>query len=186
MAPNRGPEGTATPDSPGPAERGRPAGHARTRREFVGGAVGASLAALAGCAGGAGPGVERTTDEEPPGDGETTAGGGDAAGELPPGVSADEFARGPVPEPYRTATSQGGEQRDPDDLRTKEAVRFQEADDAVEAGFITPGPDCGNCAEYVPDQNGDGFGACAEVEGYIGPDDWCVIWRPTRGAGSGT
>ena len=81
----------------------------------------------------------------------------------------------------RAATSQGGEQRNPDDLLTKEQVQFQEAEEAVEEGLITPGPSCGNCAEYIPDMNGDGFGACARVEGYIDPEDWCAIWRPVEG-----
>ena len=86
----------------------------------------------------------------------------------------EEFVRGPVPEMYRTALSQAGERRDPDGLRTKEAVRFAEAD---ESDFAGPGQSCENCAEYVPDANGDGFGACTKVEGYVGPEDWCTIWE---------
>ena len=110
-------------------------------------------------------------------DGTTEGAGGEMEEELPEGVSEEEFESGPVPEEYQTATSQAGEVRDPDGLQTKEAVSFQEAADAAEGGFITPGPNCGNCAEYIPDVNGDGFGACAKVEGYIDPEDWCVLWE---------
>lgn len=159
-----------------------------TRRAFVGGTLGASVAALAGCAG---AGVESPTRDQPGTDQAaatgTATGGGSPTGdgrveeELPEGVSEEEFISGPVPEPYRTAESQGGNRRDPENLQTKQAVRFQEAEAAVDAGLITPGPHCGNCAEYVPDMNGDGFGACAKVEGYIDPQDWCAIWQPLDG-----
>jgi hypothetical protein len=96
---------------------------------------------------------------------------------LPEGVSAEEFENGPVPEPYREATSQAGEPRDPEALTTKDAAKFQEASDAVAAGLADPGQTYENCAEYIPDENGDGFGACATVEGYIGPEDWCALWE---------
>ena len=118
-----------------------------------------------------------TTEEGTAGAETTEAGGAEAEEELPEGVSEEEFVFGPVPEEYRTATSQADEQRDPENLQSKESVRFQEASEAEEAGLITPGPNCGNCAEYIPDVNGDGFGACARVEGYIDPEDWCVLWE---------
>lgn len=143
------------------------------RRAFVGAAVAASLASVAGCAGGgSGPGVETTA-----------AGGEPAAGdeELPEGVSEEEFVSGPVPEAYRTATAQGGGSRNPDDLLTKADAQFQEAQAAVEAGMITEGPNCGNCTHFIPDQNGDAFGACTRVEGYIDAADWCSIWSPLDG-----
>jgi len=146
-----------------------------TRRTFVRGAIGVSLVGLAGCTGGDGSGVEATTDG---GAGGTTAVGGTAGvEERPEGVSAEEFVSGPVPEPYRTATSQGGETRDPSNLRTKAAVQFQEASDAVAAGLARQGNSCENCAEFIPDQDGDGFGACAKVEGYVASEDWCVLWE---------
>jgi hypothetical protein len=44
-------------------------------------------------------------------------------------------------------------------------------------GAAESGDDCGNCAEYLPDRNGDGFGACTKVEGYVDPADWCVLWE---------
>ncbi|WP_262342809.1 high-potential iron-sulfur protein [Haloplanus rubicundus] len=143
---------------------------ANTRRRFLrlAGAVG--FGSLAGCVGGGGGGevtpTEMAEEEEE-----------DHEEELPEGVSAEEFEHGPVPEPYRTAPSQAGERRELDRLARKEDVAFQEAEAAVESGAAEPGQDCGNCAEYIPDRNGDGFGACAKVEGYVDPADWCVLWE---------
>lgn len=144
------------------------------RRRFVTllGALG--VGGLAGCTGGGGgagtdtPGAvaETATAGE--------SGAGDHEEERPPGVSEAEFVSGPVPEVYRTAASQAGERRDPENLRTKAEVQFAEAD---ESEFAGPGETCGNCAEYIPDRNGDGFGACAKVEGYVDAADWCVIWE---------
>lgn len=42
---------------------------------------------------------------------------------------------------------------------------------------------CGNCSLYVPDQNGDGFGACLSVQGKIHPCDWCVLYTEHPGEG---
>lgn len=139
-----------------------------SRRRFVrlAGAVG--LGGLAGCVGGDGGGEATPTE---------MADAEDHEEELPEGVSAEEFEHGPVPEPYRTALSQAGERRDPEQLARKEDVSFQEAEAAVEAGSADPDENCGNCAEYITDKNGDGFGACAKVEGYIDPADWCVLWE---------
>lgn len=139
-----------------------------TRRRFLYIAGSTTVVGFAGCVG------------APEGDGgasPTPTAAEDDEEELPEGVSEEEFVHGPVPEPYRTATSQAGEDRNPDELQTKEAVRFQEADQAVAEGLAEEGNDCGNCAEYIPDKNGDGFGACAKVEGYIDPQDWCVLWE---------
>lgn len=43
---------------------------------------------------------------------------------------------------------------------------------------------CGNCSLYVPDQNGDGFGACLSVQGKIHPCDWCVLYTEHSGEGA--
>lgn len=151
---------------------------ANTRRRFLrlAGAVG--VGGLAGCAGGGGGG-ESTPEPTPTPTPEPTAmdDEDEHEEELPEGVSEDEFEHGPVPGPYRTALSQAGERRDPERLARKEDVSFQEAEAAVEAGSAEPGEHCGNCAEYIPDKNGDGFGACAKVEGYVDPADWCVLWE---------
>jgi hypothetical protein len=140
---------------------------ANTRRRFLrlAGAVG--FGGFAGCVGG-GDGGKATPTELAEEEHEE---------ELPEGVSEEEFERGPVPEPYRTAPSQAGERRELDQLARKADVAFQEAEAAVESGAAESGQDCGNCAEYIPDKNGDGFGACAKVEGYVDPADWCVLWE---------
>ena len=78
--------------------------------------------------------------------------------------------------PYRTARSQAGERRNPNQLARKEDMSFQGAEAAVEAGAVESGEDC---PEYIPGRNGDGFGACAKVEGYVDPADWCVLWEST-------
>jgi len=151
---------------------------ANTRRRFlrVAGAVG--LGGLAGCAGGGGESTpEPTPTPEPEPESEPMDDEDDHEEDRPEGVSEEEFEHGPVPEPYRTALSQAGERRDREQLARKEDVSFQEAEAAVEAGSAEPGQDCGNCAEYIPDKNGDGFGACTKVEGYVDPADWCVLWE---------
>ncbi|MCO8267196.1 high-potential iron-sulfur protein [Haloferax sp. AB510] len=145
----------------------------RTRRRFLELAGSGAVVGIAGCLGGGGG--QQETETEPTTT--TEAIDDDHGEERPEGVSEEEFEHGPVPEAYRTALSQANERRDPDDLFTKEAVKFQEADDAVEAGLTEAGRDCGNCAEYIPDKNGDGFGACAKVEGYVDPEDWCSLWE---------
>ncbi|CQR49015.1 high-potential iron-sulfur protein [Haloferax massiliensis] len=147
----------------------------RTRRRFLELAGSGAVVGIAGCLGGGGG--EQETETETETTTATEAADDDHDEERPEGVSEEEFEHGPVPEPYRTALSQANERRDPDDLFTKEAVKFQEADDAVEAGLTEAGRNCGNCAEYIPDKNGDGFGACAKVEGYIDPEDWCSLWE---------
>lgn len=97
--------------------------------------------------------------------------------EVPAGMEESELATAEVPEPYRSAESQVGETRTPGDLRTQEAVSLTESVEAIEAGTATPGSSCGTCAEFIPDKNGDGWGACAKVAGYIAVEDWCTIWE---------
>ncbi|MFA9517918.1 high-potential iron-sulfur protein [Halopenitus sp. H-Gu1] len=134
-----------------------------SRRNYLVATVG--IAALSGCAGDTGNG-----------DGTTEPGEEDEA-ELPEGVSAEEFESGPVPDVYLAATSIGGEQRDPDELHTKSDVSFSEYEEAREMEAHQPGTCCANCADYIRDKNGDEFGACAEVEGYIDGEDWCEIYE---------
>lgn len=96
---------------------------------------------------------------------------------VPEGLSAEELPTAQVPEQYRAADSQGGEEREPEELQTQEAVQLMESVDAIADGIGQPGQSCGNCAEFIPDQNGDGWGACAKVEGYVAAEDWCAIWE---------
>jgi hypothetical protein len=134
----------------------------------------ASLFAFAGCTGGGGSGA---TDGGTPTSTEAEEEEEEHEEELPEGVSAEEFEEGPVPAAYRTATSQGDEERDPNGLTPKSEARFMEASDAVEEGLAPEGRACENCADFIPDKNGDGFGACAEVAGYVGTEDWCALWE---------
>jgi hypothetical protein len=145
------------------------------RRRYLAAAAGttAGVASLSGCLGGNGE-----TETEPPTETEPTdEDDGDEDDELPEGVSAEEFERGPVPERYRTATSLGGEPRDPDALQPKANVAFSEYDDALDQPTHEPGRCCANCADYIPDRDGDRFGACAEVEGYVDGGDWCSLYE---------
>ena len=96
---------------------------------------------------------------------------------VPEGLSEDELSTAEVPEEYRTATSQAGEERDPDDLQSQEDVGLTESAEAIAEGTARPGQSCGNCADFIPDKNGDTWGACAAVEGYIAVEDWCSVWE---------
>ena len=53
---------------------------------------------------------------------------------------------GPVPSAYRTATSQGGTDRNPDSLQSKDAVEYQSQP--------KDGERCSGCLFYLPDENG--------------------------------
>lgn len=115
------------------------------RRQFLRFVGAATTVALAGCAG---------SEQSPTaGDGQSPTAGGDQ-----------------VPEEYRTATSIGGQERDPGALSTKEAVQYQEEPN--------DGDQCSGCTFYITDMNGDGMGACAIVEGLIAPDAWCASYSP--------
>jgi hypothetical protein len=81
--------------------------------------------------------------------------------------SADDELAGPIPEPYRTATAQGGTERSTDGLQSKSSVNYQDA----QGTNI-----CENCIHYIPDKNDDELGACSLVEGYIEPNAWCSIY----------
>jgi hypothetical protein len=142
----------------------------KQRRKFLQIAGTAAAVGITGCLNGDGEEEEVGEDE-----GEEDE-MGEEEEQLPEGVSEDEFVSGPLPEVYSTGVSLGGEERG-EELHTKEEVRFSEYDEAAEDEAHQPGRACANCADYIPDKNGDGFGACAEVEGYIGPEDWCSVWE---------
>lgn len=82
------------------------------------------------------------------------------------GCGGDNGDSGDVPEAYRTATSIGGDERDPDGISSKDAAAYQES----------PSGDrqCSNCRYYIEDKNDDDVGACAIVEGEIEPDAYCA------------
>jgi hypothetical protein len=155
-----------------------------SRRHYLLATVG--IAALSGCTGGGGGGDGETeTETETEGADQATEPTSDVEDdeeddedeELPEGVSREEFDRGPVPDVYASATSIGGERRNPDALLTKSDVQFAEYDEALENSAHQPGRCCANCHEYVIDMNGDEFGACVAVEGYIDGADWCTVWE---------
>lgn len=79
----------------------------------------------------------------------------------------------PVPDTYRTATSQGGTERNPDSLQTKSAVQYQSQPQNNQQ--------CSGCLFYIPDKNGDGLGACSIVQGEIQPKGWCASYSPYQG-----
>ncbi|RJX43980.1 hypothetical protein DM826_04695 [Halonotius aquaticus] len=128
-----------------------------SRRQFLRVAGAAAITtSLAGC-GGSGGGTdnsESTTEST-----EESGGGG----------SESE----PVPESERTAKALGGIERDPDALQDPEALNYQS----------TPnnGQQCNGCQYYVPDQNGDGMGACTLVSGQIDPEGWCISYAAYNG-----
>lgn len=91
-----------------------------------------------------------------------------------PGEGTPDLS-GPVPEEYRTATSLGGRERDPDALDAKAEVSYQSQPNQ--------GNQCSGCIFYIPDMDGDGLGACSEVDGLIEPEGWCVDFAPTGDGG---
>jgi hypothetical protein len=147
-----------------------------SRRHYLVATVG--VGALSGCTsgGGGGAGETETTERTTESDGDTEE-GDEEHEELPEGVSQEEFDHGPVPDVYASATSIGGEQRNPEALLTKSDVQFSEYDEALENSAHQPGRCCANCHEYIIDMNGDEFGACVAVEGYIDGADWCTVWE---------
>lgn len=158
-----------------------------SRRSYIVATTGSAawITGLSGCAGGGGGGASPTETEtatatETATETETEGGEeaeGEEAEEQPEGVSAEEFESGPVPAPYQTAASLGGDQRDPGALLAKADVGFAEYDEATENAAHQPGTCCANCDEYVIDQNGDTFGACARVAGYVDGADWCTVYE---------
>ena len=154
-----------------------------SRRHYLVATVG--IAALSGCGGDTGDETETTapptetelsTETEPEDDDDDDDDDDDE--ERPEGVSEEEFVNGPVPDVYLSATSLANEQRDPDNLNAKADVAFSEYEEALENDAHQPGTCCGNCGDFIPDKNGDEFGACAEVDGYIDGADWCAIYEP--------
>lgn len=126
-----------------------------TRRRFLHLTGVTALAAIAGCSDGGGS--ETPTETETPARTETVA---DVGTET-------------VPEPYRTAKSQGGTRRNPGALSSKESVNYQtEPKD---------GKQCSGCQYFIPNEAGNGTGACAIVAGPIDPNGYCVSYVAYEG-----
>lgn len=77
-----------------------------------------------------------------------------------------------VPSAYETATSIGGQKRDPNNLQSKDAVQYQDEP--------KNGQRCADCKYYIKDKNGDGLGACTIVKGKISPDGWCSSFASNK------
>ncbi|WP_265107984.1 high-potential iron-sulfur protein [Halosolutus halophilus] len=93
---------------------------------------------------------------------------GDTGEERPADWCLDQL-EGSVPEVERNAVSTDGiERKDESELLSKEDAAYQ---CGPQEGQL-----CGNCTFYIDDKNGDGIGACTEVEGMIRSVDWCGIW----------
>lgn len=88
------------------------------------------------------------------------------------GCTGDGGGDESVPSAYKTATSIGGQKRDPNNLQSKDALQYQD----------TPknGQRCADCTYYIKDKNDDGQGACTLVEGKISPDGWCSSFAPNK------
>lgn len=160
----------------------------KPRRTVLRLAGSAAVGALAGCSSdggtdsngtenGGSTGSETATDKTQRETRERTANSKTRSASTTSETSAGETAAGgtpalsgPVPDVYRTATSLGGTERNPDSLQPKNAVQYQSQP--------KNGQQCSGCMFYIPDKNGDGLGACSIVQGYIEPKGWCVSYSP--------
>ena len=162
----------------------------RTVLQLAGSAV---ITGFAGCASNNGAGEQgaATTEATESGTdsdsgGRATTGGPETTPETAAGTDRDDTATegpdtkatnsgtpalsGSVPDVYQTAASQAGSKRNPDALQSKSAVQYQTQP--------KNGQQCSGCMFYIPDENGDGLGACSVVEGYIQPTAWCASYSP--------
>lgn len=153
-----------------------PSSNSRRRFLHLAGVTALSVG-LAGCGdGGGGDGEDGGGDGEN-GDGTTTeagggmttgGGGGTATGGGGTTTGGGGMGTATVAEAERTATSQGGQQRDPSGLVSPESLNYQDQP--------KNGQQCSGCQFYVPDANGDGMGACTVVSGPVSPEGWCSSW----------
>lgn len=80
---------------------------------------------------------------------------------------------GTVPDAEKNGQSLGGQTRPDEPSQAKDAVDYRHTPSGQQ--------DCGNCSLFVPDQNGDGFGACISVKGKIHHCDHCALYSPYNG-----
>lgn len=83
-----------------------------------------------------------------------------------------------LPEAEAKGTALGGAERAPGGKSPKDgpSVQYQHKPNGKKY--------CGNCTMFVPDENGDGFGACTLVEGKIHHCDFCILFSKHTGEGS--
>lgn len=135
--------------------------------------AGSITTAIAGCSSNGGGNGDNGGGEATPTPTPTQSGGS--------GVAVDHEAPHPddetLPDAEATGTSLSGGQREPGNQSAKDnaSVMLQHEP--------SDGQNCGTCALYVPDQDGDGFGACTTVAGKIHPCDWCLLYSEYSGEG---
>jgi hypothetical protein len=164
--------GRDTSASDGSDRENTPSGPYDRRKILRALGAGGIAMALAGCSsngggnGGDGDGGDDTTTTAPS-DGS--------------GVAVDHETPHPddetLPDAEATGTSLSGGEREPGNQSPKDnaSVMLQHEP--------SDGQNCGTCALYVPDQDGDGFGACTTVAGKIHPCDWCLLYSEYSGEG---
>ncbi|MFC7045622.1 hypothetical protein ACFQH6_09585 [Halobacteriaceae archaeon GCM10025711] len=138
------------------------------RRKYLKYAGSAMLVGLAGCTGGNGGESETTTTTTT-----TTESGGGGADE--PNHDVPHPGDDTVPDAEVNAETLGAGARP--------SSGQQEKDNPNVAFQHVPSGDsyCGSCSLYVPDQDGDGFGACSSVKGKIHPCDFCILYTEYDG-----
>lgn len=135
------------------------------RRTYLKYAGTAALVGLAGCSGDGGDGGDGDTPTPTP-----TPDDGGPSHESPHDAELSDAEA--------TGDSLAGGTRSPDGVVPSDdpSVMLQHEPNQ--------GQYCGNCSLFVPDQNGDGFGACASVEGTIHPCDFCLLYTEHDGEGT--
>lgn len=109
------------------------------------------------------------------GDDETTTPSEDTGGDGEPNHDVPHPNDNTVPDAEATAKSLAGGQRQPGNQSEPDnaSVMLQHKPSDSQS--------CGSCSLYVPDQDGDGFGACTSVAGKIHPCDWCLLYAEYSG-----
>lgn len=134
------------------------------RRRYLKYAGSALFVGLAGCAGDGGTDTPTPTPTEPEAPSEPNH-------EVP---HPDDDT---LPESEATGEILAGGERSPGGQSEKDGP-------SVQLQHIPNGKQhCGNCSLFVPDQNDDGFGACASVAGKIHSCDWCLLYTEYEGDG---
>lgn len=111
------------------------------------------------------------------GDGDNGDGGGDDSADQGPSHEVPHPNNDTLPESEAKGESLSGATRTPGGQQAQDnpGVALQHKPSGNQY--------CGNCSLYVPDQNGDGFGACLSVKGKIHPCDWCILYTEHSGEG---
>jgi hypothetical protein len=159
------------------------------RREFLK-KIGASLAGmvvvpfgLTGCSGG----DDSTNQKVASNQGEKKSTGGSTGSKTEKSGGTKEKKKthkvphpndDKVPESEATAKALGGKKRYKGGKSPKDgpSVMYQHKPNGEKH--------CGTCNLYVPDENGDGFGACTLVEGKIHSCDFCILYSKYTGDAS--